>query len=289
MMKLGFVAIAVAAAAALAACGGGGGSSPAPAATTAAPATTPTPTPTPAPPAPGPVTLAYTTTFGVNAAASGAPPALAFLAPTQTATLTAAEANYAGSFTAVSSCTNITVAPASSATGTFTLTGAVPTGASPCTITITGATGNAVGLTSSVPTPAGVVLRWYTPQATSQAVPVPFTAGPINIVGLGLNFAPILAISEQNYIGGFAAANVVTSAPCAGAATIAVKAAPTGLPTAAPGASLVYYTVTGAAGIATAANCTITATDSYVPVAPATANPSVSIGVSVTSTTGTFQ
>jgi hypothetical protein len=233
--------------------------------------------------------MAYSSTFGVNAAATAAPPAFGFLAVTQTATLTAAEANYAGSFTSASSCANVTVAPASSATGAFTITAVSPTSTA-CTVTITGATGQAVALSVSVPKPAGVVLRWYTPQASALASPVPQSAGPINIVGLGASFAPVLQISEQNYIGGFAAANVVTSAPCAGAATIAaLNAAPTGLPTAAPGTSLSYYTVTGAAGILTTANCTITVTDSYVPVAPATANPSASIGVSVTTTTGTLQ
>jgi hypothetical protein len=49
-------------------------------------------------PTPGPVVLAYTSTFG----AAGTPPApLAFLAPMQTASLTATESNYTGSFTAI--------------------------------------------------------------------------------------------------------------------------------------------------------------------------------------------
>lgn len=279
MKKLGFVAIAVAAAAALAACGGGGGSSPAP---TAAPTATATPTPTPAP-TPGPVTLAYTTTFGVSSSAAAAPAALGFLAVTQTATLTAAESNYTGSFTAASSCTQVTVAPATSATGTFTMTAVAPAAAG-CTITVTGSGTNKATVGSTVATPGGVVLRWFLPNYATQAPPVPQTGSPINIVGLGSQFAVVLAVSESNYVGGFPIANVTNG--CNANATVAALAVSSPLPTAAPGNSVAYYTLT--ANTQPAATCNITAVDSYVPVAPATANPSASITVDVTSGTGVF-
>jgi hypothetical protein len=114
--------------------------------------------------------------------------------------------------------------------------------------------------------------------------------GPINIVGLTSLFAPILQISEQNYIGGFAAANVTTP----GCGTPAVPATyfasatldtttPAGLPTAAPGSSVVYYTITGQNAIVTTGGCSIKAVDSFV---PASTN---SISVEITTVTGVFQ
>lgn len=277
MNKFGFVGIAIAALA-VSGCGGG----------TSSPAPAPAPVPTATPP--GAIAVAYTSTAGFS---GSAPTPMAFTAPTETATLTATEANYAGSFAATSSCPQVTVTPATSATGAFTATAAGPA-TSGCTITVTGATGvAAVTLASTVPTPGGVVLRWYTPNYTTQSPPLPQSAGPINLVGLGATFASVLAISEQNYIGGFAAANVGTTAGCSGAppfATIAADATvPTGLPTAAPGSSLVYYTVTGGAAVPTITGCTVTAKDSYVPVAPATPNPTASIGVSITTSSGVFQ
>jgi len=128
----------------------------------------------------------------------------------------------------------VTVTPATSTTGVFTATSVAPAAAG-CTVTITGATGTtAVAVTSTVPAPGGVILRWYTPNYVTQSPPVPVTSGPINLIGLGALFASVLQISEQNYIGGFAPANVKTSAGCAGVPPFATIAAngtvPTGLP-----------------------------------------------------------
>ena len=110
--------------------------------------------------------------------------------------------------------------------------------------------------------------------------PVPAPPGPVNLPGTGPLFAAYLAISEQNYIGGITAGNVVLSACVpAGAVVIAPVAAPTMLPTAAPGNTLLYYSVTGAAGSTT---CLITATDSQTPTAS-----SANVGVVVTGGSGT--
>ncbi len=280
MKNLGFVGLAVAALA-VTGCGGGGNATPAP---TAAPTTAPTAAPTP-----GQVTVAYTTTFGVTGSAANASN-IAFLAPTQTAAVTAAQANYTGAFTAASSCAQVTVTPASSATGAFTVT-AADAAAAGCTVTFTGATGAGTGtLAATVAKPAGVVLRWYTPNYVTQLNPLPQSAGPINLVGLGSLFMATLQISEANYITGFPAAKVVTAAGCTGFATVAATTGvPTGLPTAAPGSSVVYYTVTGVAAVLPAGGCTVTATDSYVPLAPGTPNPSAAISVEITTVSGVFQ
>ncbi|HEV8019916.1 MAG TPA: hypothetical protein VGP41_01560 [Candidatus Lustribacter sp.] len=280
MKNLGLVGFAIAALA-VSGCGGGGSSS--------APAPAPTTAPTAAP-TPGQVTVAYTTTFGAAGTAANAQN-IAFLAPTQTAAVTVAQANYTGSFTAASGCAQVTVAPATS-TGAFTVTAADAT-APTCTVTFTGNAPASTGtLVATVPKPGGVVLRWYTPQYSQQSPPVPQAQGPINVVGLGALFAPILAISEQNYVGGFAASKIVSSAGCAGPPVFATIAAngtvPVGLPTAAPGVSLVYYTVTGVTAVLPSGGCTIGATDSYVPLT-GPANPTVSIGVEITSGSGVFQ
>lgn len=277
MKKLGFL-VAIGLGAAMAGCGGGS-STPA--------AVTPTPTPTPtATPTPGPVQVAYTSSFGATSAATASPAALGFPAPTLSATVTATESGYTGAFTAASSCASVTVTPASSATGTFTVTGATPA-TTGCTLTFTGAVGFPTGtLTSTVATPAGVVLRWYTPQYAAQLTPQPQTATPINLVGFGATYAAILAVSEQNYVGGFTAANITTNAGCTGSVAVA-PATPVGLPTAAPPStsvaqSLSYYSVTASALPAT--TCTITATDNYAPTTSG-----VSINVLVSSASGTFQ
>jgi hypothetical protein len=235
-------------------------------------------------PTPGAVVLSYTSTFGASGTAPGALP---FLAPTQTASLTASEANYTGSFSAASSCAAVTVTPATSTTGAFTATAAGPA-ATGCTITVTGSTGITNTLAATVPTPAGVQMRWYLPNYAVTSAPVPQAASPINLVGTGATFASILAISEQNYVGGFAPAKVTTSAGCAGFATAAAATTPAGLPTAAPGSSLVYYTVTGVAAVNTAGGCTVTAADSYVPLT-GPVNASASIGVAITTVSGVFQ
>ncbi len=277
MKNLGFAAVAIAALA-IAGCGGGGSSTPA----------TPTPAPTAAPTA-GALAVAYSSaaTVGVSGAA---PAALAFTAPTETVTLTATQSGNTTGYGATSSCAQVTVTPATSTTGVFTATAVAPAAAG-CTITVTGATGTAsVAIASTVPTPTGVALRWYLPNYQTQSPPVPQSAGPINLVGLTSLFATQLAISENAYVGGFPASKVVVSAGCTGFATVVADATPPpGLPTAAPGSSLVYYTVTGTAAVLTTGGCTVTATDSYVPVAPATPNPSASIGVEITTVTGVWQ
>jgi hypothetical protein len=159
-----------------------------------------------------------------------------------------------------------------------------------CTVTFTGSTTTTGTLAATVAKPTGVALRWYLPNYLTQSPPVPQSAGPINLVGLTSLFSTVLAISENNYVGGFPAAKVVVSAGCTGFATVvADTTTPTGLPTAAPGSSLVYYTVTGVAAVLTTGGCTVTASDSYVPLAPATPNPSATIGVEITTVTGVFQ
>jgi hypothetical protein len=130
------------------------------------------------------------------------------------------------------------------------------------------------------------------PQYFTQSAPVPQSGGPINIVGFGSTYAPILQVSEQNYVGGFTAANISSNAGCSTAsAVVTAPATPAGLPTAAPATgsvaqSIAYFTVTAASLPATL--CTITATDNYTPLS-GPANPSVPINVQVTSATGTFQ
>jgi hypothetical protein len=284
MKNLGFVGIAIAALA-VSGCGGGGSSPAAPAPTSTATATTaPTAAPTP-----GQVTVAFTTTFGATGSAANAGN-IGFLAPTETAAVTAAQANYTGSFTAASSCAQVTVTPATSTTGAFTVT-AADAATTGCTVTFTGNTGSGTGtLAATVAKPTGVAMRWYLPNYLTQAPPVPQSAGPINLVGVTSLFSTILAISENNYVGGFPAAKVVVSAGCTGFATVVANTTtPTGLPTAAPGTSVVYYTVTGTNAVLTTGGCTVTASDSYVPLAPGTPNPSATIGVEITTVTGVFQ
>jgi hypothetical protein len=64
--------------------------------------------------------------------------------------------------------------------------------------------------------------------------------------------------------------------------------APTGLPTAPPGSSYAYYTITGQNAVLTSGGCSITALDSYVPLS-GPLNPAVSIGVEISTVTGVFQ
>jgi len=202
--------------------------------------------------------------------------------------VTVAQANYTGSFTAASSCAQVTVTPATSTTGAFTVT-AADAATTGCTLTFTGSTATTGTLAATVAKPTGVALRWYTPNYLTQSPPLPIAAGPINLVGTGATFSSILAISEANYVGGFPAAKVAVSAGCTGFATVVANATtPAGLATAAPGSSLVFYTVTGVAAVATVGGCTVTATDSYVPLSGPT-NPPVSIGVSITTNSGMFQ
>jgi hypothetical protein len=138
------------------------------------------------------------------------------------------------------------------------------------------------------------VLRWYLVNYITQSPPVPQAASPINILLLGAPY--YLAISEQNYLGGFTAANITPSAGCTAATpatSVAVAAAtPAMLPTAAPATttlaqSLVYESVTAGASIALPlpSACTITVTDNYHPLAGPSSSPA-SISVQVTAASG---
>src|SRR5471032_2142227 len=282
MKQIGTLAIAAALAMMVTGCGGGGNTTPAAVATAA---TAPTATPVPAP---GPVTLSWTGTTlftGTSGAASATPIALAFQAPTQKATLTATEANFAGTFTAVVSagCPQITIAAGATA-GTFVVTAADATVAA-CTITVTGATGQTATLSTTVPKPGGVSLRWYSPNFAVQANPQPFANTPINLVGLGATFGVLLVASEANFVGTISAPTL--SAGCTGNVTsAALAAAPASITGAVPGSVAFYYTVSAAA--VPAAACTLTFQDNYVPLAGPTPAP-VPIGVSVTTAGGTFQ
>lgn len=296
MKHLAQVAFAVSiTAAALGGCGGSTSSTP------STPQTVTTPSPSPAAPtplpSPGPVTLAYTSSFGATSAATAAPPTLTFPAPTLSATLTASQANYAGAFSAASNCgpVNVTTLPSAVATQ-FTLNAADATRTTSCTITVTGGAGLTATLNATVAAPAGVVLRWYTPQAVVSNVPIPQTAGPIDLVGLGSNYQAYLAISEQNYVQGFPAATTVNCAP--NVTVTADATTPTGLPTPSPAtptsaSSLAYYTVLAPTSdvLPLAATCVITAQDSYVPTSPASTptNSPQSISVQVTGNSGTVQ
>ena len=151
MKKLGFVAVALAA---LAISGCGEAARP------------PQPRPPrppprrcPAPGAPGP-SPHYAATFGVSGAGPVDP--RASTAPTQTAAVTATQANYSGGFTALSSCAAVTVSPGAVGDRRIHAT-PQPRAATGCTITVTGATGTTVAFpAATVADPAGVVLRWYT-------------------------------------------------------------------------------------------------------------------------------
>ena len=284
MKNLGFAAVAVAALA-IAGCGGGGTSTPAVTSTTS-PTTAPTVAPTPGPSHRG--LYDHLRRERLGGERQQYPP---FWRRRKRRPSRWPRSNYTGSFAAASSCAQVTVTPATSTTGAFTVT-AADAAAAGCTVTFTGNATSTGTLAATVARPSGVALRWYLPNYLTQSPPVPQSAGPINLVGLGSVFATVLAISENNYVGGFPAAKVAISAWAApGSATLAVAntTTPTGLPTAAPGTSLVYYTVTGAATVLTTGGCTVTATDSYVPLAPGTPNPSVAIGVEITTVTGVFQ
>jgi hypothetical protein len=212
---------------------------------------------------------------------------VAFQATGQTQALTASESNYTGSFAATSSCAAVTVTPATSATGAFTLT-AVGPASSGCTISVTGATGvTAATATATVPTPGGVQLRWVSPGYQNQSPPIPLLAGPINVIGTGSVFAATLVISETAYLGAFTTPALVTAANCGGAANVTIAAvaspAPSALPTPSAGQSLSFYTVTvNTTAIAQAPICTITASDKLT-----TPNTST-IQLTASSATGTF-
>lgn len=264
-------------------CGGGGSSNTVPAASTTAPPSTPTP-----PAGPGALQIAYTSTFGASSAATAAPAAVSFLAETQTVSVTASQANNSTGFSAAvnTACgTNVTVAPATSTTGAFTVTavGAVAASAS-CAIVFTGASGTStVSLGAVVPAPGGVQVRWVGPGYQNIAPPVPLNAGPVNMIGTGALFATTLVVSETAYVGTFVAPAL--SAGCAGgvAAGTPTTTTPSGLPTPAIGTATEYITLTASAAIASGAGCTVTVQDHATPQS------SGSIGVNVTTATGGIQ
>jgi hypothetical protein len=274
----------------LAACGGGGGSTPAPVtpaatatptatpAPTGTPAPTPTPTPTPSPtPTPGPVMLTYASSFANSTTPSNNPPSLSFQAEGQTATVTAAEFNFAGAYTATSSCAAVTVA----GTNPFTLT-AKAAAASGCTLTVHGFSAQTATVGATVAPPGGTQIRWVGPGYQNQAPPVPLLAGPINLVGVGALFAATLVVSETGYIGTFT--TPVPSAGC-GASLAVTASAGTGLPASTAGNATAFYTVT-ASGVITPpiAGCTISTGD--VTAVPFSTS---QIGVVVTTGSGSFQ
>lgn len=270
------------------ACGGGSTSS-TPA--TAAPTTAPTATPTPSP---GPLLVGYSLapTLGSTAvAATAAPPAIGFAAETQTAAVTASQANYTGSFTAAATgCgANVTVTPATSTTGAFTVTAVGPQAAG-CSITFGGSGTTTVAVGATVPAPGPLQLFWVSNAALGTAVAgqtVTPLAGPINLPGTGVALGGYLIATKTGYIGAFS--NSAPSAACTGKATVASAPSltpPTTLGTlTALGSTQAYYAVAGVAAIATSpTGCNITVTDSAVNTIPA--NGTATIGVSVTTSSG---
>ena len=269
---------------------GGGSSTPAPAATaTPTPAATATATPTPPPP--GPLLVGYTLSNGGGTVAGSATPATAaFVAISQTAAVTATQANYTGSFTAVAGAgcgTNVTVAPASSATGSFTVT-AVGAVASGCTITFTGAAATAtVPLSATVPAPGGVKLQWVANAAlATQPAPIAPLAGPVNLIGVTSTFGAVLVVSETHYLGAFNAP--VLSGACGANLSAPVTSTNANLanitqPSTALGQSQVYYDESApstAVAFTLASGCTVTVTDKQ------TTPSSASMGVVLTTSSG---
>jgi len=207
---------------------------------------------------------------------SNSPPSIGFQAETQTATVTAAEFNYAGAFTATSSCAAVTVA----GSNPFTLT-AKTAAASGCTLTVHGFSPLTATVGATVAPPAGTQIRWVGPGYQNQAPPIPLLSGPVNIVGTGALFAATLVVGETGYIGTFT--TPVPSAACGGFLAVATSAG-IGLAAPASGNATAFYSVTASGPIASGAGCTISTGD-------VTAVPSSSsqIGVVVTTGSGSFQ
>lgn len=270
----------------IAAACGGGGSTTVPAAPTTAPTATPTATPTPAP---GPLQVAYTSSFGATSAATAAPAAIVFGAETQTVSVTATQANNVGGYSAAanSACgTNVTVTPATSATGAFTITAVTPvTVAAACQVTITGEVGTAaVAVGASVPAPGGVTVGWVA-MVGYKTLPAPVSpqAGPINLIGVTSTFGAVLVVSETHYVKTFGAP--VLSAGCGAnlSAPTTTTQGPIAGPSAALGQTQVYYLVaapSAAVAFASSAGCTISVSDTQT--VPSTGT----IGVSLTTTGG---
>ena len=220
--------------------------------------------------------LTYASSFANSTTPSNNPPSLGFQAEKQTATVTASEFNYAGAFTATSSCAAVSVA----GTNPFTLT-ASAAATSSCTLTVHGFSALTATVGATVAPPGGTQTRWVGPGYQNQAPPIPLLSGPINIVGTGPLFAATLVVSETGYIGTFT--TPVASPACGGNLTIAASAG-TGLPAPAPGSATAYYSVIASGAIASGAGCVISTND-------VTAVPSSNsqIGVVVTTGSGSFQ
>lgn len=281
---------------AVAACGGGGSSSPTPSGTTAAttqPTMGATATPMAAATA-GPMTMSYSSTFGANQSTlTSAPPPIAFLAETETVSVTASQSNNTGGYTAAANgaCgSNVTVAPLTSATGSFTITAVTPVAiAAGCQVTFSGTAGSAaVAVGASVTAPGGVMLNWVA-NAAYATLPAPINPipGPINLIGTTSLFQAILVVSETHYLGTFQTP-VLTGAGCAGNITTPLATIAQGN-IAGPQASLAqtqaYYVVVAPATATAIASgtCSITVTDN----AP-TPNTSAAMGVILTITGGSI-
>jgi hypothetical protein len=220
--------------------------------------------------------LTYASSFANSSTPSNNPPAIGFQAEAQTATVTASEFNYAGAFTATSSCAAVTVA----GTNPFTLT-AKTAAASGCTLTVRGFSPLTATVGATVAPPGGTQTRWVGPGYQNQAPPIPLLAGPVNIVGTGPLFAATLVVSETGYIGNFT--TLAVSAGCGTNLAVAPSTG-TGLPAPAAGNATAFYSVTASGPIASNAGCTITTGDvTAVPLS------SSAIGVVVTTGSGSFQ
>jgi len=191
--------------------------------------------------------------------------------------------NNIGGFTAASSCANVTVAAVSGSTSSFTAT-AVTAATTGCTITITGdaRTSLKTTLAATVAAPGGVQIRWSAPNYASLAAPVPQNAGPVNLIGTGVVFASLIAISETAFIQPFQ--GPIVSAGCGTNLTVAAATPNANLFAAVPSSSTVaYYTVSSAAPFTSAANCSISVGDSAIPASTGT------IGVVATGSSGGVQ
>jgi len=203
--------------------------------------------------------------------------------------VTATQANNVGGYSAAANTacgTNVTVTPATSATGAFTITAVTPvTVAAACQIVFTGAAATAtVPVGVSVPAPGGVTLSWVSNVAyTTLPAPVSPQPGPINLIGVTSTFGAVLVVSETHYVSTFAAP--VLSGAC-GANLSAPTTTTQGViagPSAALGQTQVYYAVSApaaAAAFALGAGCTISVSD--MQGTPSTGT----IGVSLTTTGG---
>jgi hypothetical protein len=220
--------------------------------------------------------LTYASSFANSTTPSNSPPSVSFQAEGQTATVTASEFNYAGAFTATSSCAAVTVA----GTNPFTLT-AKTAAASGCTLTVRGFSPLTATVGATVAPPGGTQIRWVGPGYQNQAQPIPLLSGPVNMVGTGPLFLATLVVTESGYLGSFTPP--VPSAGCGGNLVISPTIG-TGLPAPAAGNATSFFSVTASAAIASGAGCTISTGDTTA--VPSSAS---QIGVVVTTGSGSFQ